>query len=355
MPDEDHRRDGTSEQPDVRRGDRQELVRCGAEQDGVQLRHYADPWPVAGTRAERRARRAVLVWAAVSVLSGLGFLAAYLFWPSEYVPPGEDGHLVYELYTPMLGLTLGLALLALSVMLIVYIRRFMPHEVAVQERHDEPSPGGGPGRRGRDPGRLRAAGGADQEVVDGAGARCRGRVTGLGAGVLTVGGFVEDPVDRPRDPDSLWHTTWASPDGEPVYLRQDVGDPHEVVLVQPGDLEASSMVSVMPFRESERDHPVAGADDRKRVGGGLQRGVRSRTADDTERPRCVGLDRHVLAQQGQLRRDLGPHRARSELELVCGRPVCPRGRSPGRTGCRQAGGELSAACAKVYPVVRMRR
>ncbi|MFC4852834.1 ubiquinol-cytochrome c reductase iron-sulfur subunit [Actinophytocola glycyrrhizae] len=248
MPQPDH-------DEDARSGERQELVRYGAEQDGVRLRKYADPWPVAGTRAERRARRLVLTWAAVSVLSGLSFLAAYVFWPSRYVPPGEDGHLVYVLYTPMLGLTLGLALIALSVMLIVYTRRFMPREVAVQERHDEPSPEADQDATAAILADSARRAGLTRRSWMGRALGAGVGVTGLGAGVLTVGGFVEDPVERPRDPDSLWHTTWASTDGEQVYLRQDLGDPHEVVLVRPADLEAGSTVGVVPFRESERDDP----------------------------------------------------------------------------------------------------
>ncbi len=240
---------------DARSVERQDLVRYGAEQDGVQLRKYADPWPVPGTRAERRARRLVLVWAAVSVLAGLLFVAAYVFWPAEYVPPGEDGHLVYLLYTPMLGLTLGVALIALSIMLIVYVRRFMPHEMAVQERHDEPSPEADQDSTAAILADSAQRAGLTRRSWMGRALGAGVGVTGLGAGVLTVGGFVEDPVERPRDPDSLWHTTWASPDGETVYLRQDLGDPHEVVLVRPGDLEAGSMVGVVPFRESERDEP----------------------------------------------------------------------------------------------------
>ena len=44
-----------------------------------------------GTRAEKRAERAVALWFIISALSGLAFIVAFLFWPCEYVAPGEEG------------------------------------------------------------------------------------------------------------------------------------------------------------------------------------------------------------------------------------------------------------------------
>ncbi|MQA16368.1 MAG: menaquinol-cytochrome C reductase, partial [Pseudonocardiaceae bacterium] len=55
---------------------------------------------------------------------------------------------------------------------------------------------------------------------------------GLGTGVLALGGLIRNPWAQGED-SPLWTTGWASPDGEKVFLRQHVGDSHEVVRVRP--------------------------------------------------------------------------------------------------------------------------
>ena len=42
-----------------------------------------------------------------------------------------------------------------------------------------------------------------------------------------------------------------------MYLRYDTGDPHEIALVRPEDQEPGSMMTVFPFRDSERDDEEA--------------------------------------------------------------------------------------------------
>ena len=64
---------------------------------------------------------------------------AFLFWPHEYRAPGDPGYVVYALYTPVIGITLGLAILALGVAVIQYVKKFFPDEVSIQQRHDGPS------------------------------------------------------------------------------------------------------------------------------------------------------------------------------------------------------------------------
>lgn len=69
----------------------------------MELVRSQDKWPVAGTRAERRATCAVTLWFGVAALSGLAFVLALLFWPYEYRAPFEEGHRLYALYTPVAG------------------------------------------------------------------------------------------------------------------------------------------------------------------------------------------------------------------------------------------------------------
>lgn len=299
---------GSDDNPVATDEDRARLVREGAKRDDVQLVEYADPWPVKGTRAEARARRQVLSWFAVSVLSGLAFVAVYVFWPWRYVPPGARGELLYQLYTPLLGLTLGSALVAMSFGMIVYTRRFLPHEVAVQERHDEPSStvdqettaailADSASRTG-----LTRRSWMGRAVATGAG------VVGLGTGALVAGSFVRDPWDRPRSPDSLWHTEWLPRNGEKVFLRRDIANPGEVVLTRPADLEPNSMVTVVPFRESDRG-------DREKLAEAVRR------ADSAVLLIRLRAEQAVVSRAGHERYHHGDFYAYSKLCTHLGCPV----------------------------------
>jgi ubiquinol-cytochrome c reductase iron-sulfur subunit len=78
----------------------------------------------------------VALWFVISAVSGLAFLGSFLFWPFEYVAPGEPGYSLYALYTPIVGFTFGLSVLAVGIGVIAYIKKFFPDEVSVQQRHD---------------------------------------------------------------------------------------------------------------------------------------------------------------------------------------------------------------------------
>jgi ubiquinol-cytochrome c reductase iron-sulfur subunit len=236
---------------------REELVRLGTKLDGVELVEYNDRWPVKGTRAEKRAERAVAAWFAFSAVSGLAFVAVYLFWPWRFRAPGAPHYVVYLLYTPLIGLTLGVAILALAFGVITYAKKFFPQELAVQDRHDGPSAEvdkqtalalltdaaqrSGIGRRSL----IKRAAGA------GAG------VFGLGFGALTLGGLIKNPWAQSNTAASLWHTLWLSPNGERVYLRRNTGDPNQIVLIRNDDLDAGGFETAFPFRESDRGNPEA--------------------------------------------------------------------------------------------------
>jgi ubiquinol-cytochrome c reductase iron-sulfur subunit len=238
---------------------REDLVKLGMKLDGVELVEYPDPWPVKGTRAEKRAERLVALWFAIAALAGLAFVGVFIFWPADYVAPSDPDHFWYSLYTPMLGATLGLSILGIGVGVLLYTKKFIPHEVAVQQRHD-----GGSTEVDKATILAELADAGNRSTITrrpmikatlGAGAG----VMGLGLGVFALGGLVRDPWKNSDTKESLWHTGWQELNGERVYLRRATGDPHEVVLVKPGDLDAGGMETVFPFRESERedDHALA--------------------------------------------------------------------------------------------------
>jgi len=241
--------------------DRDQLVKLGTNLDGVELTNLPTPWPVPGTRAEKRAERAVALWFTISGIAGLAFVVL-MAWPKwfEYRAPGTAGDVKYSLYTPLLGVTLGVAILGLGIGVLLYTKKFIPAETAVQERGDG-------GSKEVDKATIVA------QLAD-SGARSTiarrsliKRTAGLGAGALglatvalPLAGFIKDPWKDTNNKDSLWHTGWQPQfKGEVVYMRRNLGLPakgngseHDISLVKAEDLDAGAMETVFPFRESER-------------------------------------------------------------------------------------------------------
>jgi ubiquinol-cytochrome c reductase iron-sulfur subunit len=229
-----------------------ELARLAAELDDVDVVHNQRKWPISGTRAEKRAERAVALWFGISALAGLAFIAAFLFWPYHYAPPSDvAAHATYLLYTPIIGITFGVAVLALGMGVIVHVKKFFPDEVSVQQRHDGPS---SEVARKAVMAQLAAAG-KDTDIARRSlitrSAMAAAGIFGLGFTVATVAPLVRDPWKGGPDA-AMWTTGWRSENGETVYLRRDTGIPDEISLVRPEDQEPGSMETVFPFRESER-------------------------------------------------------------------------------------------------------
>ncbi|WP_343063814.1 ubiquinol-cytochrome c reductase iron-sulfur subunit [Haloechinothrix aidingensis] len=238
---------------------REELVQLGGRLDGVEIVEYHDPWPVKGTRAEKRSERLVAMWFGLAGLSALAFLGFFIWWPWKYAPPtpgdGQD-HFLYSLYTPLIGGTLGLSILAVGIGVILYTKRFIPHEVAVQQRHDGPS---------AEVDRKTAA----AHLADAGSRSTIGRrklikrtagfgagTFGLAVGAYALGGLVRDPWGGPEGEKALTTTPWQHRQpGEKVFLRRHTGNFEEISLVRPEDLAAGGMETVYPFREEDRhDH-----------------------------------------------------------------------------------------------------
>jgi ubiquinol-cytochrome c reductase iron-sulfur subunit len=237
---------------------RDELVRLGTRMDGVELVSYDDPWPVKGTRAERRAERVVAFWFILAALAAIGFIVVFIAWPWRYESPGHQ--FWYGLYTPMLGVTLGLTILGLGFGALTYVKKFVPHEVAVQERHD-----GRSAELDRQTVLAELADAGNRSTIARRSlikrsAIAAGSLMGLGLVVFPLGGFIKNPWSKSQAPeDTLAHTGWYQDPSvkTKVFLRKDTGDPHEVALVSPADMDAGGMQTVFPFRESERNNPEA--------------------------------------------------------------------------------------------------
>ncbi|HEY2701718.1 MAG TPA: ubiquinol-cytochrome c reductase iron-sulfur subunit [Pseudonocardiaceae bacterium] len=308
--------DGTHEVPsdeELANMSREELALLGAKLDGVELVEYPDPWPVKGTRAERRAERVVAFWFILAALAALAFIAVYGWWPYSYQDPGHQ--FWYNLYTPLLGLTLGITVLGLGIGALVYVKKFIPHEVAVQDRHDGPSP---EIDRQTVLAELADAGVrstiARRSLIKRSAGAAAG-VMGLGLGVFAVGGFIKNPWSKNQAPeDSLKYTGWyngpnSEAPGEKVFLRQDTGNPNEVSLVSPADLDAGGLMTVFPFRESERN-------DQEKLLAALQR-VDNPTLLFRFRPEDAT---RIIKRQGQTDFNYGDYYAFSK---ICTHLGCP--------------------------------
>lgn len=230
---------------------REELVKLGSKLDGVELIEYPNPWPVKGTRAERRAERQVAFWFALSGVAGLAFTVAFIWWPARYVAPDKDGYLMYSLYTPVIGLTLGITILALGIGVLAYTRKFIPHELAVQQRHD-----GGSGELDKATILANLADAGNRSTI--ARRPMIKRSLGFGGGVLglaltavPLGGLLRNPHAQSSNAAGLLHTPWQhTKEGEKVFLRRVTGN-DEVSLVRPEDLDAGAMETVFPYRETD--------------------------------------------------------------------------------------------------------
>lgn len=298
--------------------DRDQLVQLGTKLDGVELVEYPQPWPVGGTRAEKRAERTVALWFAISGLAGLAFVVAMIWWPWQYQAP-DDAHryFLYSLYTPLLGVTLGIAVVSLAIGALLYTKKFIPAEVAVQERGDVESKevdkatilaqladSGNRSTIARRSAIKRAAG-------FGAGA------LGLAAVALPLASFIKNPWKHTNDEDSLWHTGWQPRfPGEVVYLRRDTGKLDDedgklrpVSLVRAEDLDAGAMETVFPYRKSEEGDREALANALKRSDNPVML-LRLRPADAAR----------VVKREGQEDFNFGDYYAYTK---ICSHVGCP--------------------------------
>ena len=229
-----------------------DLVRLGNRIDDIEVVSGRERFPVPGTRAEKRAERQVAGWFIIAAVSGVAFLVAFIFWPWEYRSATEEGAWVYALYTPIIGFTFGLAVLAVGMGVIAYSKKLLPEDLTIQQRHD--------GRSSEVDRRTASARLVQTGQQSGLARRkviirslgAAGGVLGLGVAVAAFGGLVKNPWKQ-GDDSPLLVTDWKSTNGERVYMRRNTGVPEDVVLIRAGDLEPGAMETVFPFRESDRE------------------------------------------------------------------------------------------------------
>jgi ubiquinol-cytochrome c reductase iron-sulfur subunit len=240
---------------------REELVTLGGKMDGVDTVFKDERWPVPGTKAEKRAERAVAYWLLLGGLSGLALLVIFLFWPWEYKGGDEQGHWWYDLATPLYGLTFGLSILAIGIGAVLFQKKFIPAEISIQERHD--------GRSSELQRKTVAANLTDalesstfkRRKLIGLSLGIGLGAFGLGTLVAFMGGLIKNPW-KPVVPTAdgkkavLWTSGWTPRfKGETIYLARATGLPGEspYVRMRPEDIDAGGMETVFPWRESDGD------------------------------------------------------------------------------------------------------
>ncbi len=244
---------------------RAELDALGARLDGVRVLHV-DPGPAPDSPLERRAVRQVGLLFALAGLFAFAFVVVYVgsgwFLPDWHFQIGQG--FWDALFTPLLGITMGLSLICVGAGLVVFTKKLLPHETAVQEKHDSSH-------------LERVTLGATlTQMGHSSGLARRKLITrslllmggGLGLMLLApIGGFIRNP----NKGDPLGTTSW----GEGVRLLRNDGTP-----IRPGDQEPGSLETVFPAvpggnRESdaatmlirlrpeqiEADRPRAGQED----------------------------------------------------------------------------------------------
>ncbi|HET8661219.1 MAG TPA: Rieske 2Fe-2S domain-containing protein [Micromonosporaceae bacterium] len=212
-----------------------ELVREGARQDGVEIVHYEPRFPVPGTRAERRVERTIAFFFLLTALAATAFLAVFIWWPWQY----ESGSNLSKLYTPLLGLTLGITLAGLGIGVVIWGKKLLPHEVAVEKRHIGSS---SPQDR-----LTTAASLVNAATETGIGRRPLLRRT-LALSLLPVGGVAVAPlvgglIQDPHRDGMLMHTGWdpkKNGDRKVRLVREDM------TPIRPEDISVGGQITVFP-------------------------------------------------------------------------------------------------------------
>lgn len=214
-----------------------DLVREAMRRDGVEILHYQPRFPVPGTKEEKRVVRLVAACFGLTGLAALAFVAVFAFWPWEYRYGGVDDPSKW--YTPLLGITLGLAFLGIGFGITIWAKKLLPEEIAMQDRHDGPSPDD----------ERRLTGAVLVQMGDDAGIARRpllkgALIAGLApmglAAVVPLGALLKDPHG---EGDPFLHTGFdpALNDGQPVRLVHQDGEP-----IRPEDVSVGGQLTVFP-------------------------------------------------------------------------------------------------------------
>jgi ubiquinol-cytochrome c reductase iron-sulfur subunit len=112
-----------------------EVYKEGLRRDDIEIIHYEPRFKTPGTKAEKRMERIVGGLFLFAGLFATAFVVAYIWWPWEYEGAATWRDL-QTWYTPVLGTSLGLALLCFAVGVLTWAKKLLPIEELIQDRHD---------------------------------------------------------------------------------------------------------------------------------------------------------------------------------------------------------------------------
>jgi ubiquinol-cytochrome c reductase iron-sulfur subunit len=217
----------------------EERMIAGAETDDIHIVHRRERFPIRGTKAEKRAERAVAACFTVAALAGIGFIVCFVALPYKWHLPGTPQN--FRFYTPALGGLLAALLLFMGLGLVLWAKWLMPEEEVIQDRHDVAT---------TEEDKLMTEATLTVGLAD-TGLPRRSlilRTLGLAGGafatvplVALVGGMIKKPGDQ------LFHTLWKPN----MDLFPDTGGRVPMIYfdkrqVSPGDLEPGSIATVFP-------------------------------------------------------------------------------------------------------------
>jgi ubiquinol-cytochrome c reductase iron-sulfur subunit len=210
---------------------REELDLLGARYDGVEVLHV-DPGPEPGSRVEKRAVRQVALTFALAGLAAFAAFVVYVgsgwFLPDWQWTITEGGW--SAIFTPLIGGLGGLSLILMGVGLVLYTKKLLPHETAVQDKHDG-------SHFDRVTTGATLAGGLHNSGLARRKLLTRSLVfMGSGIGLvllMPLGGLIRNP----NTGNPLGTTSWA----EGVRLVRIDGSP-----IRPGDQQPGSLETVFP-------------------------------------------------------------------------------------------------------------
>jgi ubiquinol-cytochrome c reductase iron-sulfur subunit len=131
---------GSTERPtaeELRQMTPEERMVAGATIDGYRIVHRRDRFPIRGTKAEKRAERAIAACFTIAALAGIAFIVCFCALPWHWHMPGTPQN--FRFYTPALGGLFAILLLFMGIGLVLWAKWLMPEEEVVQDRHDQPS------------------------------------------------------------------------------------------------------------------------------------------------------------------------------------------------------------------------
>ncbi|WBB86268.1 Rieske 2Fe-2S domain-containing protein [Micromonospora sp. WMMC264] len=210
-----------------------EVVQEGARRDDIEIVHY-EPQVVPGSKAERRLIRTVALMFLLTGVFATAFLVVYIWWPWQW-EPGRGGD---KLYTPLLGVTLGLALLGIGFGILTWGKKLLPKEVSIQDRHDQVD----------DPEGRKITGETMLYLADEMGVRRRPLLgISLLAGLAPVGAVAAAPligglIEQPHKNNQMFTTGFQPGEGgKKIRLIREDGRP-----IRPADVSVGGQLTVFP-------------------------------------------------------------------------------------------------------------